>query len=413
MNHYKSKTMKQQLHFATLALGLLLSLSVHSQYKVDQERIYDWDDDTSTWEHEATKEFTYENDGDKETNLILISVPEAMNTFQYLKDYNASNNITTQIAQTWNPLTMAWQTISKTDYAYDGGNLMTETTQLYNFDTKDYMNSHRISYTYEGGNISSETDQSWNTGTSTWVNNERSIYEYSGANQTKHTEQDWDSSTNTWVNDEQTEIAYDASGKPQQTIVSEWDSDSNAWELDDRITYTYNGDLLIEALGEEYVGGMWVLDHRTEFIYVAGLATEMVYSEREGDAWVNVDRVLTTYDSNGNSSVVIMEEWSVSDGAWEPESKIEYEYSAVRPFVLSTDAFEQVPVVVYPNPASERIYVSSLQPIERMELYDVLGKKVLSSTRLKQLDVQSLKEGLYMLKVYDATSSTVKRIVIK
>lgn len=96
-----------------------------------------------------------------------------------------------------------------------------------------------------------------------------------------------------------------------------------------------------------------------------------------------------------------MEELDNQDGQWERESKFATDYSLVKAFALSSKAFEIEDIKIYSNPASNVIHISSLQPIEKMELYDVLGKKVTSSSNVKQLKVESLKAEMYMRRVYD------------
>lgn len=406
--------MKQRLLFSTFIVCAFISFSAFSQYKPDEQRMYSWDDTSSDWEHTATMEYTYGNEGDKETNLLSLVMPGSQKQIQYHKQYNASNMITTQITQFWEPSLMVWQDFSKTDYEYDGSNnLVIKTDQTYNFGTMVYTNSVRTMYVYTGANLSSETKQFWNAGSGTWVNDSRELYEYSGTDMSQQTDQEWNAGTSNWVNREQTEITYGSPGYPSQTIIKEWNLGTSIWEFDERIDYTYQTNRISEALGYDYIGGTWVLDFRTVFTYVNNLATEILYQERDGTEWVNVDRVLNTYDANGNNIVMIAEDWDTTDMAWEPVHKIETDYSLVLPFSLSTDDFKKEQFVVYPNPATDIINITYFQPIEKMELFDVSGKKLMSSYNVSQLNVESLKSGMYVLKVYDKSSSSTKRIMVK
>lgn len=403
--------MKQLLLFPTFIFCLLVSFSGYSQYKIEEQRHYSYEDNTSEWEYDAAMEYSYDNEGDKETSLLTLGMPDSENVMRVDNQYNANNLIISSVTYYWDDTEMLWQDTSKTDYDYDGANLITKTSQGNNFGTSTYSNTYRIGYTYSGANMTSETRQNWNNTTKEWVNDERDLYEYSGSDVTLYTEQEWENGV--WVNDEETKIDYESAGKPSQTIVREWNSGINDWELDERVTYSYSGNLMTEALGEDYIGGAWVLDHRTQFTYENGLLTEMVYQERKGNAWESDDRYLYTYDANGNNTLFIIEEWDNEDEEWELESKIETDYSSVKAFALSSESFDIDEFKIYPNPASNVIHISSVQPIEKMELYDVLGKKVRSSSNMKQLNVESLKSGMYMLRVYDKKSSTTKKIVIK
>lgn len=70
-------------------------------------------------------------------------------------------------------------------------------------------------------------------------------------------------------------------------------------------------------------------------------------------------------------------------------------------------------ITIYPNPTSGNINISTEVELTKMELYDVLGKKVLKSSYVNKLNVESLKSGIYFLRLYNNKSMDIKRVVIK
>ena len=72
---------------------------------------------------------------------------------------------------------------------------------------------------------------------------------------------------------------------------------------------------------------------------------------------------------------------------------------------------------VYPNPATDNITIKSVDQsqIDSVELYNILGSKVLSTTSLvnDSLNVSEMASGVYLLKVNVGTQSATKRIVIE
>ena len=73
---------------------------------------------------------------------------------------------------------------------------------------------------------------------------------------------------------------------------------------------------------------------------------------------------------------------------------------------------------IYPNPASDIINISSGQAPERVEVLDVSGKKVQTLNndgKVKELslNISSLPEGLYVLKVYTENGVTSSKVMIK
>lgn len=75
-------------------------------------------------------------------------------------------------------------------------------------------------------------------------------------------------------------------------------------------------------------------------------------------------------------------------------------------------------VQIYPNPVTNgKIYVNSENnSYKEIELYDMLGKRVLSTdmtSSQKELNVTNLKAGVYILKISDKTNSITRKVIIK
>lgn len=76
-----------------------------------------------------------------------------------------------------------------------------------------------------------------------------------------------------------------------------------------------------------------------------------------------------------------------------------------KPFMGTNNATNQE-IKIYPNPASDKLFVSGLQKVKNVELvlYDMQGRKILSqlyeeNAEKVQLDVSNLQNGIYFLKV--------------
>ena len=50
---------------------------------------------------------------------------------------------------------------------------------------------------------------------------------------------------------------------------------------------------------------------------------------------------------------------------------------------------------VYPNPSSNRIYI--LGANDRIDIFDMMGKKVYSENNSEVIDISSLKKGMYFI----------------
>ena len=79
---------------------------------------------------------------------------------------------------------------------------------------------------------------------------------------------------------------------------------------------------------------------------------------------------------------------------------------------LSTTEVALSKVEVYPIPANEKLTVSSIAPISRLELYNLLGKKVSQNSNQNTINVSKLASGVYLLKIYIDNLAITKRIII-
>ena len=72
---------------------------------------------------------------------------------------------------------------------------------------------------------------------------------------------------------------------------------------------------------------------------------------------------------------------------------------------------ESSTVRLYPNPANDRLRIESDRVIERIEIYDLAGRRVMAFEGQNELDIVTLPAGTYLLKVSTDLSSEVLRMV--
>lgn len=83
---------------------------------------------------------------------------------------------------------------------------------------------------------------------------------------------------------------------------------------------------------------------------------------------------------------------------------------------LSIDDNQKVTTQLYPNPASEFVFIKSKKLISQVVIVNVLGKQVLKSYPNKtefRLDINSLPNGLYFVKLNNNTSTRVFKMYKK
>lgn len=80
---------------------------------------------------------------------------------------------------------------------------------------------------------------------------------------------------------------------------------------------------------------------------------------------------------------------------------------------LNTKDFELAQVSIYPNPTSDIINIKTNMQLTKVELFDILGKRVLDTKATKQLNIEQFKAGVYFLKMHAGTTTLTKKIIIE
>jgi hypothetical protein len=148
--------------------------------------------------------------------------------------------------------------------------------------------------------------------------------------------------------------------------------------------------------------------------------------EWNGSAWEDDLKFEYTYDGNGNAvSGLCLEfggyDWVLDDGDIEMvfgngEKSNEYYGSSVEVvYVDLTSVDENVSAAsfkVYPVPAENEIQIQA-EGFQKAEIYSLTGQKLMESL-VEKMNVSSLSQGVYMLKVYDQSGKAeAQRIVVK
>lgn len=80
------------------------------------------------------------------------------------------------------------------------------------------------------------------------------------------------------------------------------------------------------------------------------------------------------------------------------------------PEVLSTNETKFESFSIYPNPATDKLFVSGLSSDEKYEIYSVIGQKIVSGiTSQFTIDVNALQKGVYFIQMKDKQQKFIKK----
>lgn len=77
---------------------------------------------------------------------------------------------------------------------------------------------------------------------------------------------------------------------------------------------------------------------------------------------------------------------------------------------LTTEKFNNFEFSMYPNPTNKVLTISSKETLKSVEIFNLLGKKVLSSTK-NTIDVSSLSSSVYLVKLTSDKGVSTKKLI--
>lgn len=123
-----------------------------------------------------------------------------------------------------------------------------------------------------------------------------------------------------------------------------------------------------------------------------------------------INSLYATYDSKGN---IINEPYATAFGSGG------FDLNAIgvinQKTMLGNNDFEENSISLYPNPASDIVYINNNEQESSITIYNITGQivKKLSNGYHKEIAVSDLKAGTYLFEVSIQERKTIKKIVIK
>jgi hypothetical protein len=85
--------------------------------------------------------------------------------------------------------------------------------------------------------------------------------------------------------------------------------------------------------------------------------------------------------------------------------------NAVNSTGLSIEDIDTNSIAVYPNPVNNMLYIKGKSAGYDIEVYSLLGQRVMTASNVNEIDVSLFNEGIYLIRVSTENTTTVKRIV--
>lgn len=269
----------------------------------------------------------------------------------------------------WDVATSTWLPLSQVDYELTlEQNIDIVTQQNWVEESESYVNGLKTQWTYNtDGTKNVVTSQQWDgTQWKNFTRNEYSYQDYDGTPQIiKIVSKSWNDVSNAWDITIQQLYTNDMSGHPQQVMTQLYDSVNDGWLEYGRKTYTSD------------ING--VESHLLNEVYYSG-------------AWHNSTQIDITYDADYRKTMELFNIWNDATG-WGPYMRVTYDHYDT----LGIGNVQAASVGISPNPATDRINISSKLPLTAVSVYGLDGRKYPLRESSKSVDVSALASGIYIL----------------
>jgi len=365
--------------------------------------------------------------------------------------YNNEGNIMSFIKYRRNRDTQEWQKETQEIYTYENNNLIQHTHKGWNPLSTEWENIANYTYSYDAfGNKIQFTRQLWNSKMSSWKNHIQYFYSYNqNKNKIEELWQFWNDDIEEWYSPLKKSYIYDISEELISEFVEQWNFETEKWDNQAFSTFTFddNGNqtlMLNQGWNNDLESWVGVYNHITKYDDNGNktLDINQLWDDSE-EIWNNTSQEIFAYDENNNLIQHTKQNWNIRDESWENFSQESNDYDANSNIVQYADYYWDIDInewgihdkydyfwseyqitnisdinsvdfKLYPNPATSKITILSdiNQTIDNVEILSVSGKLIKTvSLRNNEINIEGLKNGMFLLNIKFNKSQTIKSFI--
>jgi hypothetical protein len=388
--------------------------------------------DANTGDTTERTVYTYDDQG-RETQALNQNWMNGAweNNWRDIYTFDMNDNREVSLYQVWQGGSWVTQSGSKHVYTYNANNQITEEiVQLWSTNFNNWNNWDRYFYAYDAnGYLYEHIIQWWNDGSQVWNSVAKSIFTLNGTGViTEMLTQSWDNPNSVWVNNyKYVDIVWHVWNgyfdDPEAESYTELSWNSGIWENYSRISTTYDAFGGYVQIRQYYSSGNWVNSSRYSLTNdTHGNFIEFTYEYWSNNVWVidfgNKD--LLTY--SGNDVIQrISQYYDHIMMVWINNSKELYSDFMYTQGIASGSSMP-AGVNLFPNPAGETLnihlddYASEIQSIKIVSMTgQVVYQLQINAQGQKefQIDVADFRDGVYFVKLQNASGIKVGKVIVK
>ena len=298
--------------------------------------------------------------------------------------YDANNNLILSKFYIMTPTMVDWSLYSKTENIYDTANNRTiEILYIWNESLNDWDFSSKHEYFYDANNNKTlDMYYKWDSNINDWDINKKQEYTYNSNNiKILHIYYDWDSNINDWFGYKKEEYTYDANNN--QILYIHYKLRGAILDFYTKIEASYdaNNNLTMYAHYTWYDNNWGMQNYKLDY------------------------KLEYTYDSNNNITKEEYYSWDNNINDWVIYHKCNDLYSAI-----SEQTTQEIRI--FPNPTTGRVLIDNNNNVEKVEVYNISGKLILTTDK-KEIDLSNNAKGTYLFRVTIDNSIYTKKIILE
>ncbi|MEA3495720.1 MAG: T9SS type A sorting domain-containing protein, partial [Bacteroidota bacterium] len=393
-----------------------------------KETLFDWDN--GYFEMKRKFQYYYNNIGNMDSSIWYFWY---FNKWNQRKKWSFTQNKKSQLEKEkcfeWNDTLYFWDSSEVYLYSYDNYNhLILKKCYGYDFYHENWNSYMEYHWFYNSSSCLTEYAEKWwcnKTSSLEWHSREE--YKYHDEKKIRKNQYDWDDNkkqifldkiylynynlfdslkeiTTYQLSDTDTslyrrfEYNYGNHHYIRKQYEYDWNSYDNNWVLDSEFSYEFDYKTGLLFKKEGFNGsGLGIYKKVYKYTNENKIQTALEHDwDRDNKIWVKYNKTEYTYNQDGKLILEERFEWNSYYKYWSIRYRCEYYYSAFSSITKNT---KQPNILLYPNPADERIIIDydKLQEIDRIIITNVKGQIVKIVTKLNSnfIDIAELKSGMY------------------
>jgi len=332
------------------------------------------------------------------------SLNMVVNSTRFYATYNDKGQETSNLSQKWSVEDGVWINVEKTNSSFESsGHLTGKST--YKWDKidsfwqkkKNYINTFNADSTRN-----TEIVQIGSLNDTLWHNNKQNLYFYKPDSFIVIREK-WSEANEKWNLNSKLENIYNDSHKTIKVTGYIRNIAENRWDNDFRVLSDYDtSNNLVKMRYQRWENDMWENITKSNYDYneigVKIKHTSYVW-DKANQKWKNRKQTIRKYNDAGKNTLIITKKGDTTGDLWENVDKYIFYWSSYE--TSKVKKIENT-IAVFPNPAKDYLYLAfeKISRDKKVFIYSLSSKLIMEDLVYgNQIDISSLKTGIYFIKI--------------